>query len=246
MATQTLEFNATPGLTISCKAFALRADTVLATVTATEKTNDDGRYTVAFTDLAAGPIRLSGFVSGIAGFVNEIYDVLDATATYISRGEAAVSDATLAKQDTIITALGNVPNVAAIVAGFGGTVILSQPVATTGQITAPIVIGDDYLASNGRAFAWTIPAITGMTVAGSACKFGAWNRSKRSFIVAGTVSDAGSGNWLLSFDLTEADTALLEPGKYEWSVEVSQDGSQTTQVRNDGDCYEVALVRRST
>jgi len=135
---------------------------------------------------------------------------------------------------------------AAIIAGLSDPIVLSQPVSLNGQITGAIMIGDDYLASNARAFTWTIGAIAGMTVASAACKFGLWNRSKGSVIVSGTIADAGSGTWLLSFDLLSTDTATLLPGLYEWSVEVSQDGAETTQVRNDGECHEVTLVRRST
>jgi len=40
-------------------------------------------------------------------------------------------------------------------------IAVAGPVASTGQITTPIILGDDYLASNGRAFQWTIAAITG-------------------------------------------------------------------------------------
>lgn len=87
MATQTLEFNATTGLTISCKLFALESDTVVATVTATEKTNDLGRYSVAFTDVAAGAYRLNGFVGAVGGFANEIYDMTLDTDVFLPRSE---------------------------------------------------------------------------------------------------------------------------------------------------------------
>jgi hypothetical protein len=87
MATQTLEFNAGTGLTISCKLFAIGSDTVVATATATEKTNDDNRYAVEFTDIPAGAYRLNGFVSSVGGFANEIYDLTLETATFYPRSE---------------------------------------------------------------------------------------------------------------------------------------------------------------
>jgi hypothetical protein len=97
MATQTLEFNATSGLTISCKVFEVGSDTVLDTQSASEKTNDKGRYSVAFTDLVAEEtaVRLNGFVGSDGGFANEIFDVDETTATFYPRSE---------------TALGNVPS----------------------------------------------------------------------------------------------------------------------------------------
>lgn len=88
MATQTLEFNATTGLTISCKLFALGSDTVLDTQTATEKTNAKNRYSVAFADAPAQATQLIGFVDGVGGFANEIYDLTEDTATFYPRSES--------------------------------------------------------------------------------------------------------------------------------------------------------------
>lgn len=87
MATQTIEFSATPGLTITAKLFALGSDTVAASVVATEKTNDKGRYVAVFTDLPAGTYRMNAFVGSVGGFANEIYDILAVTDTYLPRSE---------------------------------------------------------------------------------------------------------------------------------------------------------------
>lgn len=87
MATQTLEFRCTTGLTITYKLFALEGDTVIASVVATEKTNDKGSYVAVFTDVPAGAYRGNGFVGSVGGFVNEIYDILLATDTYLPRSE---------------------------------------------------------------------------------------------------------------------------------------------------------------
>jgi hypothetical protein len=91
MATQTLEFSAGTGLTISCKLFAIGSDTVVATATATEKTNDKNRYSVSYTDIPAGSYRLNGFVSSTGGFANEVYDLTLSTATFQPRSEQAAS-----------------------------------------------------------------------------------------------------------------------------------------------------------
>lgn len=87
MATQTFEFNCTPGLTITCKLFPWDSDTIVGAAVATPYTNDPNRYHVAFEDQDAGAYRLVGFVGGIAGYVNEIYDVLAITGTYTPRPE---------------------------------------------------------------------------------------------------------------------------------------------------------------
>jgi hypothetical protein len=89
--TQTLEFSAGTGLTLSCKLFALGSDTVVDTQTASEKINDKNRYSVAFTDIAAGAYRLNAFVGATGGFANQVYDLTLTTATFYPRDEAAAT-----------------------------------------------------------------------------------------------------------------------------------------------------------
>ena len=100
--TQTLEFSAGTGLTLSCKLFALGSDTVVDTQTATEKTNDKNRYSVAFTDIAAGAYRLNAFVGATGGFANEVYDLTLSTATFQPRSESAADLSTITTQLTTI------------------------------------------------------------------------------------------------------------------------------------------------
>ena len=100
MATQTLEFNAGTGLTLSCKIFALGSDTVVDTQTATEKTNDKNRYSVAYTDIPAGAYRLNAFVGATGGFANENYDLTLTTATFHPRGESKTDVSSLALEAT--------------------------------------------------------------------------------------------------------------------------------------------------
>jgi hypothetical protein len=102
MATQTLEFSAGTGLTLSCKLFALGSDTVVATASATEKTNDKNRYSVAFTSIPAGAYRLNAFVGATGGFANEVYDLTLTTATFQPRSESAADLSTITTQLTTI------------------------------------------------------------------------------------------------------------------------------------------------
>jgi hypothetical protein len=119
----------------------------------------------------------------------------------------------------------------------GGTVNVSTPVTATGQLASPLIIGDDYLAANGRRFRWTVELPSGYVIATSTARFGMRYEDEQgvnSFIKTGTVSDAGSGNVYLDFDLTkEVETGLLRPGWYEWSVEiVSGSGVEVTRVKS--------------
>ena len=111
-------------------------------------------------------------------------------------------------------------------------IVSSSPVSASGQIAVPIIIGDAYLAENGRAFAWDISPVTGFTVGGSSCRFGGKYKDSE-WLVTGTVTDNGNGTWKLSFDLTEADTIALEAGIYDWSVEIrSTNTKRVTKVRS--------------
>ena len=94
--TQTLEFNAGSGLSLSCKLFAVGNDTVVATASATEKTNDKNRYSVDYTDIPAGAYRLNAFVGAVGGFANELYDLTLTTATFQPRSESSVDSGTIA------------------------------------------------------------------------------------------------------------------------------------------------------
>jgi hypothetical protein len=117
-----------------------------------------------------------------------------------------------------------------------GTVNTALPVTASGQITSPLVIGDDYLAANGRAFSWTVALPIGFVAATASCKFGMRFEDEQgvnSFVSTGTVADVGSGNVTLSFDVAKTVTGTLRPGWYDWSVEiVSASGTEITRVKS--------------
>ena len=103
-----------------------------------------------------------------------------------------------------------------------GSVQTSLPVTASGQITGPLYIGDDYLNANGRAFSWTVALPTGYVLGTSSCRLGMEyidESGSYSFVVTGTVIDAGSGNVTLRFDVPKATTETLASGWYRWSVE---------------------------
>jgi hypothetical protein len=118
----------------------------------------------------------------------------------------------------------------------GGTVTVSTPVTASGQLASPLIIGDDYLNANGRAFSWTVALPSGFVAATATCKFGMRyedNQGVNSFIQSGTVIDAGSGNVTLRFDVAKTVTGLLRPGWYDWSVEIaSASGTEITRVKS--------------
>jgi hypothetical protein len=123
------------------------------------------------------------------------------------------------------------------------TIEVVQPVAEDGQLESPIIIGDDYLAANARAFSWTIDAITGFVAATSTCRFGGRYKTY-TWSVDGEIVDNGDGTWTLSFDLSKADTIDLVAAYYDWSVDVvSASGDEVTRIRSG---EKVELVEKQT
>ena len=118
----------------------------------------------------------------------------------------------------------------------GGTVNVSTPVTSSGQIASPLIIGDDYLAANGRRFRWTVPLPSGYVIATSSAKFGMRyqdDQGVNSFVATGTVTDATGGNVHLDFDVAKTVTGTLRPGWYDWSVEIaSASGTEITRVKS--------------
>jgi hypothetical protein len=118
----------------------------------------------------------------------------------------------------------------------GGTVYVTSPVTATGQLASPLIIGDDYLAANGRRFRWTVELPSGYVIATSTARFGMRyedDEGVNEFVATGTVTDATGGNVHLDFDVAKTVTGTLRPGWYEWSVEiVSATGVEITRVKS--------------
>lgn len=139
----------------------------------------------------------------------------------------------------------NLANLATAATG-GVSVTVRQPVSTDGNLIYPIIIGDDYLAANGRHFYWDIPARTGFTAAGSTCTFGGKYEGKTttySWLVSGTVTDLGTGKWRLAFDCAKTVFGSLVPAYYVWSVELKSGGTEITEVKSG---KTVQLVEKQT
>ncbi len=66
MATQTVEFRAASGLTLTVRLFAVGSDTIVQTASScTEATNRKGTYAAVFTDPGAGEFELVALSSGV-------------------------------------------------------------------------------------------------------------------------------------------------------------------------------------
>lgn len=85
MATQTVEFSAPSGQTITARLFAAGSDTLAQTASSvTEATNRDGVYSATFTDAAAGLYKLIATNAGGTLLAQWWVDLTLATATFQS------------------------------------------------------------------------------------------------------------------------------------------------------------------
>lgn len=146
--TQSLEFSAATGLTLSCKLFANGSDVVVATATATEKVNDKNRYTVTYTDLPAGTYRLNAFVGAVGGFANETFDLTLATQTFYPRSESTIN------LTSVSSAVWNA-NYADFSPSGIGYKLVSTNVSPISNITIERSLDDD----KAITFAWPVSGV---------------------------------------------------------------------------------------
>jgi len=128
-----------------------------------------------------------------------------------------------------------------------GTAITSAPVSADGDLDE-LIIGDDYLAANSRALEWTFSAIVGFTTSATG-KFGIKNANDGAEVytnTSGVVTDIGGGNWKVSFDVPRTALASLTSGVYDYSVEITEGGTEITILRNRQIKYRVAVVDKQT
>ena len=84
MATQTIEFAAPSGQTVTAKLFSAGSDTQIASVLASEAANRKGVYTAAFTDLAPSAYRLIGLSVSSVLLCQWWVETLASTGTYVA------------------------------------------------------------------------------------------------------------------------------------------------------------------
>lgn len=109
--------------------------------------------------------------------------------------------------------------------GGGGLVV-------DGEIVSPLIIGDDYVADNGREFVFTVPQSSGAS-ASSKCYFSGRHRYRlgMTWLVEGAVALEAPSSLTLTFNLPGSATAALIPGEYLYSVMIVDDnGNNITPV----------------
>ena len=163
MATQSVEFSAPSGQTVTARLFSAGNDTVVQTASAvTEATNRDGVYTATFTDAAAGAYRLIATNSGGTLLAQWWVDLTLTTATFqsyempVSVVQSGLSTLDAAGVRTAIgmasanldTQLSDIPTVAEFEARtilasayFDPAVDAVANVTTVGSVTGSVTVG---------------------------------------------------------------------------------------------------------
>jgi len=122
MATQTVEFRAAPGLTLTAKLFTPGSDTVVQTASAvTEATNRKGTYAATFTDPGAAEFELIAF-SGTTPVCRWFCTLTLSTATF---------------QAYEVRTAAVVARVTANTDQWGGVTVTGMPLPTTSYTTPP-------------------------------------------------------------------------------------------------------------
>jgi hypothetical protein len=157
MATQTIEFRAAPGLTLTAELFAIGSDTIVATASATEQTNRAGTYRAAFTNIAADEYQLVAF-SGTTPVASWLVTLTLETATF-QVYDRATSVNFIAPDNTAIQAIDNrLPANPAAVSDVAPTINFSPTIEPTelsaGSVTA---------IQSGLALEATLTEIKGST-----------------------------------------------------------------------------------
>jgi hypothetical protein len=147
MATATLEFDAPEGLTLTAKLYAVGADTELASVAATERTNDKGSYAASIVDFATGTYKLriidgssNTVARGILHHVNAA--AVENTSDYFDPVSDPVASVTLVDTCTTNTDMRGTDGANTTAPDNAGVAANSAAIATA-QADLDIITGSD-------------------------------------------------------------------------------------------------------
>jgi phage tail sheath gpL-like len=126
-----------------------------------------------------------------------------------------------------------------------GNVTVTAPVSEAGVITE-LILGDDYLAANGRALTWSVTEISGMSLANATAVFG-MRQKDVNVTITGAVSDGAGATWDVTIEIANDDWGALAEGLASYSLEIkdSSNNREITRVINELG-GEVLLRRKST
>jgi hypothetical protein len=173
MATQTIEFAAPSGQTITAKLFAAGSDTVAATASSvTERSNATGVYTATVTSTLAGVYRLVATNAAGTLLAQWWVRLANATGDYVAyeTPNADYLDATVSSRSTFAGGA-----VASVTGNVGGNVVGS--VGSISGVTFPTHFQDLEIAANGHVSA-AVQSIANNSITASSIQGGAITAAK--------------------------------------------------------------------
>jgi len=255
MATQTVEFRAAPGLTLTAKLFAAGSDAVVQTASAvTEATNRKGTYAATFSDPGAAEFELIAF-SGTTPVCRWFCTLTLATATFQAY-EVRVSSVV----DKTGYSLATAPPTAAAIADqvWDETYSTHTTAGTFGKLMDTLRKSNNVI--EGTILASPTPTTTVFRISGADYPTGALEHSVL-WMASGTsenqnspiVTTVNNGDGTITVTLEEAlvtapsagDTVLIDPTSHVHAIADIQSGlatsvNQTTILDRQG--YALAVL----
>lgn len=186
---------------------------------------DTGSLTgVVYVEMTAGALRVVGFANLSSPGANGYSEVFDSLAEAEARGGSDVADDIAEINAKIQT----------------GVINIISPVNADGSIN-PLVIGDDYIAAQGRAIDLFVDPISGLNVVDCSCTFGGEAAHRGSWLVPGVVSLQtvdGQPKWRMRFELAEDDTRDCKPGCYAWGATLQPPARRATKITGSVELIE--------
>jgi hypothetical protein len=219
--------------------------------------NIGGKYTFTVPEACVGIYRVE-LSNDVGAYVGQgwVWIEADDTNTYVASNDFVsvhtykllnevdtnVDEILVDTGTTIPATLATIDSCTSVIGS--GTVTINAPVADDGGLLY-LVIGDDYLAANGRALEWTFDEIAGIT-ASAVSSFGLKNPNDATDLAdfTGTVTDLGSGTFKASVEINDPDLVDLAPGYYDWSLSVVEGGTKITIAQNLQDKTRVQLLEK--
>jgi hypothetical protein len=120
---------------------------------------------------------------------------------------------------------------------YYGSFTVVQSGAKSGQIAIVLIVGDDYLASNGRSLVWFRRIPDGTTIEESTCvlKFTRASGTCEPFSIefTATLTADGDENARIEVEMPRSETLTIPVGEYFWtSTWFGNNGEVLTQIYN--------------
>ena len=109
-----------------------------------------------------------------------------------------------------------------------------------------LVKSTDYKISQGKSIDVDFCQISGFTVGGCTGTLGFYSNSGSLIITDCTISDNADGTWKASFNIDQLDTADLPEARYDWQVEISENGEDVIVAQSDSEKTKINFVRKMT